>query len=77
MSNEKTRQMAQHGQPGPLSHEDPPAPSSEDSSRTRAGSDQRVNEPTGHPIDQEKGRDTNVVDWFDQNDPEVGYLYFF
>ncbi|KAL8709551.1 MAG: hypothetical protein Q9225_007435 [Loekoesia sp. 1 TL-2023] len=74
MSEEKTRRMAHHGNPAQLSHEDPPMPSSEESSRTRAGSEQYVNEPTGQPVDQEKGRDMNVVDWFDENDPEVGRL---
>lgn len=70
LSEEKTRRMAHHGHPGQLSH-DEPSPSSGASSRTRAGSDsQNINSPTGQPIDQEKGRDMNVVDWFDENDPE-------
>lgn len=70
LSEEKTRRMAHHGHPGQLSHEDPPLASSEESSRTRAGSDPQVNQPTGQPIDQEKGRDVNVVDWFGAKDPE-------
>ncbi|KAL9597267.1 MAG: hypothetical protein Q9219_005248 [cf. Caloplaca sp. 3 TL-2023] len=71
MSEEKTRRMAHHGHPGQLSNEEPPAGSSGESSRTRAESEKDVNQPTGQPIDQERGRDTNVVDWFDEHDPEV------
>lgn len=70
ISGEKTRQMAHHGHPGQSTQEDPPSSSSEESSRTRAGEEQPVNEPTGHPIDQEKGRDVNVVDWYDEHDSE-------
>lgn len=70
MSEEKTRRMAHHGNTDRLSNKDRPAHSSEESSRTRAGSEQDVNEPTGQPIDPEKGRNLNVVDWFDENDPE-------
>lgn len=72
LSEEKTARMVRLGHPGQLSHDDPPPlPSSEESSRTRAGSDQQqINGPTGRSIDQEKGRDVNVVDWFDENDPE-------
>ncbi|KAL8940993.1 MAG: hypothetical protein Q9216_002512 [Gyalolechia sp. 2 TL-2023] len=63
--------MAHHGRAGQLSQKDQPAQSSEDSSRTRAGSEQHFNEPTGQPIDEEKGKNLNVVDWFDENDPEA------
>lgn len=70
LSEEKTMRMARHGHPGQISHEEP-SPSSEESSRTRRGSDnQQTNQATGHPIDPEKGRDMNVVDWFDEHDPE-------
>ncbi|KAL8950689.1 MAG: hypothetical protein Q9222_003275 [Ikaeria aurantiellina] len=71
MSDEKTMRMAHHGNPEKETAGDAPLPSSEESSRTRAGDEQPINEPTGQPIDQEKGRDTNVVDWFDEHDPEV------
>ncbi|KAL8738202.1 MAG: hypothetical protein Q9181_000973 [Wetmoreana brouardii] len=71
-SEEKTTRMARYGYPGQVPHDDPlPVPSTADSSRTRAGSDQHLADgPTGRPIDQEKGRDPNVVDWFGENDPE-------
>ncbi|KAL9613404.1 MAG: hypothetical protein Q9167_002052 [Letrouitia subvulpina] len=69
LSDEKTRGMAQHGQPEPTAHNEP-VPSSEDSSRTRAGDDRDANEATGQRIDTEKGRDMNVVEWFDENDSE-------
>lgn len=68
MSEDKTMSMVHHGR---LTHRDNPANSSRESSRTRAGSEQDINEPTGQPIDPEKGRNLNVVDWFDENDPEV------
>ncbi|KAI4164632.1 MAG: hypothetical protein LQ342_001606 [Letrouitia transgressa] len=70
LSDEKTRGMAHHGQPEPTAHNEP-VPSSEDSSRTRAGDDQHTNEVTGQRIDTEKGRDMNVVEWFDENDSEA------
>ncbi|KAI4214458.1 MAG: hypothetical protein LQ351_002875 [Letrouitia transgressa] len=69
LSDEKTRGMAHHGQPDPAPHNEP-VPSSEDSSRTRAEDDQHTNEATGQRIDTEKGRDMNVVEWFDENDSE-------
>ena len=67
MSDEKTRRIAHHGHAEP----DESSPGSEDSSRSHAGGNQPINEPTGEPVDPEKGRDINVVDWFDENDPEV------
>lgn len=71
LSDANTRSMAHHGDSDQLSDKERPAQSSEESSRTRAGSEQHFN-PTGQPVDQEKGKNSNVVDWFDENDPEVG-----
>ncbi|KAL8744451.1 MAG: hypothetical protein Q9190_003302 [Brigantiaea leucoxantha] len=67
LSLEKTKRMADHGNPEQPSSE---KMSSEESSRTRTADNQPVNQITGQPIDPEKGRDTNVVEWFDENDPE-------
>ncbi|KAL8998587.1 MAG: hypothetical protein Q9188_006072 [Gyalolechia gomerana] len=70
LSEENPRSMAHHGDSDQLSDKERPAQSSEESSRTRAGSEQHFN-PTGQPVDQEKGKNSNVVDWFDENDPEA------
>ena len=47
--------------------------SSEESSRTRSGDgEQQLHSTiTGQKIDPEKGRDTSMVTWFGDNDPEV------
>jgi len=70
VSHEKTERMAHHGHTGEANGDEEQSPDtsrSEDSSRTR-----REDLPTntlGHPIDPEKGRDTNVIH-FEEGDPE-------
>ena len=79
--DEKTRRMAHHGHTGveetgdgdtvntsetPQSH----GGTSRDSSTTRRESNMQTN-VLGHPVDPEKGRDTNVVHWYGDSDPEV------
>ena len=52
-----------------------------DTARTRnSGTNDHMEEPhtinaIGHTIDPEKGRDTNVVEWYSSEDPEVGGPY--
>ncbi|MCJ1396384.1 hypothetical protein MMC18_009274 [Xylographa bjoerkii] len=78
--DEKTMRMAHHGHTGELEVgepepvDKPDAPKSResisrDSSTTRRESNMQTN-ALGHPIDPEKGRDTNVVHWYGDDDPE-------
>jgi DHA1 family multidrug resistance protein-like MFS transporter len=75
LHEEKTGHMAQHGQPrGETSSSDDERlkesqPSSQDSSPTRLQNVRTAN-TIGQKVDQEKGRDVNVVEWFGDNDPE-------
>ena len=78
VNHAKTDRMADHGNTGEnvadekIDSERPPS-SSQETSRTRTGSDQYpTNGVTGHRIDQEKGRDVSIVDWYGDDDPEVG-----
>ena len=74
--DEKTLRMARHGHTGEEEAVDQtdasqsPEGISRDSSTTRRESNLHTN-ALGHPIDPEKGRDTNVVDWYGDDDPEV------
>lgn len=71
---EKSNRMASHGHTGEETPEEREergerSSSSHSSSSTRLGSESNVG---GARIDQEKGRDVHVVDWYGQKDPEVG-----
>jgi len=44
---------------------------SQSSSSTAIDESNNVNEVSGKPIDQEKGKDSHVVDWYGPDDPEV------
>ena len=68
---EKTGQMARHGRLGPLPTNHRRETESNESSQTRASENQPTNVLSGHKIDQEKGRDVNIVDWYSNTDPEV------
>ena len=55
--------------------EEPMPSTSQNGSNTRAsGTDQRINEFSGVPIDPEKGRDATIITWFSEADPEVRAL---
>ena len=81
LSSEKTGNMAHHGQLGQasddsddssLKNEEKPEGSSEtsqDSSDIRL-EPLRTTNTVGQKIDQEKGRDVNIIDWFGDDDPE-------
>ena len=80
LHEEKTAQMAHHGQLGDenIKSEDPneshgnladTQPSSEESSNTQVEK-MRTTNTIGQKIDQEKGRDVNIVGWFGDDDPE-------
>ena len=72
----KTIRMAHHGHTGEeeaagkSGESQSPEGISRDSSTTRRESNTQTN-ALGHQIDPEKGRDTNVVDWYGDDDPEV------
>ena len=75
--DDKTLRMAHHGHTGKeeVAADRPdgsqiPQATSRDSSTTRHESNVQTN-ALGHPIDPEKGRDTNVVDWYGEDDSEV------
>lgn len=40
-------------------------------SRDSMATSTTVNEASGVTVDQEKGRDKNLIDWYEPNDPEV------
>ncbi|MCJ1322095.1 hypothetical protein MMC15_007440 [Xylographa vitiligo] len=71
----KTIRMAHHGHTGEeeaagkSGESQSPEGISRDSSTTRRESNTQTN-ALGHQIDPEKGRDTNVVDWYGDDDPE-------
>ena len=75
LHEEKTGHMAQHGQLGeetPSSHEEKleaSEPSSQDTSPARL-EHVRTTNTIGQKVDQEKGRDVNIIEWFGDNDPE-------
>ena len=82
MDRDQTRNMAVFGNPEgtePEEKEDKEieVPSSEGSSQTRAGDADQPPRPqlhstlTAQKVDTEKGRDTTMVSWFGDNDPEV------
>ena len=75
---EKSNHMADHGHTGEETPEERKSreerlPSSHESSRTRLGSESEPTSIGGAKIDQEKGRDVHVVDWYSDKDPEVGH----
>ena len=80
LHHEKTEHMARHGRLGQggisSDHSDgdnanieDPELSSQHSSETRLGQ-LRTTNTIGQKIDQEKGRDVNIVAWFGDDDPE-------
>jgi len=82
VNKEKSANMATYGQTSIPEDEDEkdnneqPArnnsPSrSQSSSSTAIDESSNVNEVSGKPIDQEKGKDSHVVDWYGADDPEV------
>jgi len=74
---EKTAHMAHHGSPGPEEGRGDDSNSPHDSQtavRTATGCSRNEDVPRnafGHKVDQEKGKDTNVVHWYGEYDPEV------
>lgn len=58
---EKTGQMASHGRLAPQLSDDQRGTKSNETSRTRTSENQATNLVSGHRIDQEKGRDVNIV----------------
>lgn len=87
VNHEKSNHMADHGtteeekkdeketkESSDDDSESQPTPQrspSRNSSDTEVNNDQQKHEITGKKIDSEKGKDINVVDWYDENDPEV------
>lgn len=87
VSKEKSANMATHGQPQPPQEDEKKDGDKEDGSGPRSRGPSRtgssrssstikddsgqVNEASGRPIDQEKGQDSFVVDWYGPDDPEV------
>ena len=69
--HEKTGQMASHGRLGLQLSNDQRDTKSNETSRTRTSENQPTNLVSGHRIDQEKGRDVNIVDWYGDTDSEV------
>ena len=73
---EKSNRMADHGHTGRETPEDRQERSkrlsSSSSSRTQLGGETEPTGLGGAKIDQEKGRDVHVVDWYGDKDPEVG-----
>jgi len=74
---EKSGNMAKHGQPTPPNDEKLEEQDTDDSQArsTSSGStvvdrDQQVNEVSGKRVDPEKGRDVHLVDWYGPDDPE-------
>ena len=79
---EKTAYMAHHGSAGPQegdgSGDDSNSPhDSQTAFRTVTGASSHSEDvprnALGHRVDQEKGKDTSVVDWYGENDPEVQF----
>lgn len=76
VSFEKSNRMAHHGHTGVETPEEQQerqerlTPSHE-TSRTRVGDGAEPTNLSGTKIDQEKGRDVHVVDWYGNQDPEV------
>ena len=86
IDRDQTINMALYGnpqgtEPEEKKHEGDTSPSSEDSSQTRAGDvNQREHNQlhstiTAQRVDTEKGRDTTMVTWFGDDDPEVSIYY--
>lgn len=84
LNEEKSGNIAQHGTTEPPENE--PQDTSQNAtemhtrdeqannggeSRDSMYTDVTYNEASGVQIDQEKGRDKNVIDWYGPNDPEV------
>ena len=81
VDREKTADMAHHGHTGPEEADGDDANSPRDSQTairrtptTASSRDEDVpRNAVGDRIDQEKGRDINVVHWYGDNDPEVRF----
>ena len=74
--DEKTQRMAHHGhteeQPEEERQEGARRSSSGRTSTTRAGNeDEMRTNALGHKVDPEQGKDTAVVGWYSDHDPEV------
>lgn len=77
ISFEKSNRMAHHGHTGVETPEEQHErqerlTSSNETSRTQLGDYSEPKNLAGTAIDQEKGRDVHVVDWYGDDDPEVG-----
>ena len=75
--HDMTQQMAFHGRIGEETLEEKDEHSknqkaSRETSSTRNEGGMKTN-ALGHGIDQEKGKDVNVIHWYGENDPEVGF----
>jgi hypothetical protein len=77
IDSKKSANLARHGTVEPPEDDDEkekedddqtPREDSDSSSRTHV--DGQVNEASGVKVDPEKGRDINLVTWYDENDPE-------
>ena len=74
--DEKTQRMAHHAhtdeQPEAECRQGPRRSSSGQTSTTRAGDEDQVRtNALGHKVDPEHGKDTAVVGWYSDHDPEV------
>ena len=74
--DEKTQRMAHHGQTDELPEEErrqgPRRSSSGQTLTTRTGDeDEMRTNALGHKVDPEQGKDTAVVGWYSDHDPEV------
>ena len=72
---EKSERMARHGHVGEQAEGEGDTrqadqAASQETSRTRVGKDVQTN-ALGHEVDEEKGKNVNVVHWYSDNDPEV------
>ena len=77
IDEKKSANLARHGTVEPPEdddekekEEDDQTPREDSDSSSRTHVDGQVNEASGVKVDPEKGRDINLVTWYDENDPE-------
>ena len=78
IDEKKSANLARHGTVEPpedddekeKDEEDDHAPREDSDSSSRTHVDGQINEASGVKVDPEKGRDINLVTWYDENDPE-------
>ena len=73
---EKSGNMAHHGSVEPEAEREKETDGNNDNSSAASSSTQvdagaTINQPSGKPVDPEKGRDLHMVDWYGPDDSEV------